>query len=233
MLARPPERSMKVDKGRILLAIALIIFVFSLLALLFWDFVRDTIVVPIYRFLWVSGLILKSIPQGAYLAALIVASIVIGLHTLRVMTLSRIGQRFADNSPQTDNSRYVYWKRLCANVYTSPFSQGQFSSEARKLTLAILAYQEGIEASEAEMRVSNGTLTVPNPIRNLIQRLPIQDSKPTSKRTPNPVLRVRRMLLREDPLRDPRIDNQLAEIISFIEQRLEINRAGNQPNGSS
>ena len=223
---------MKFDKGRILLAFALIAFVFSLLTLLFWDFVRDTVVIPVYRLLLESGLILKSIPQGEYLALLMGISLVIGLSTLRVMTVTPNGRHIEGNTPHSDDTRYAYWKRLCANIYRSTFSKEKFTWEARKLILSILANQEGIEADEVEVRVSKGSLAVPEPIRNLIGRSTIQDAKSKFQRTSNPVIRLRRLILKADSPPDPQIDSQLAEIIRFIEQCLEINRGGDQTNAS-
>lgn len=77
---------MAVDKARIGLVFILLVLLFSILALVYWDFVRDTIIIPIYYIIWVIGLILKSIPQGVYYA-------VVKYPVFEDKCLRRFGQR--------------------------------------------------------------------------------------------------------------------------------------------
>jgi hypothetical protein len=76
---------MKLNRTTVGLVFVLVVLMFSILTLLYWDFVRDTVIIPVYYLLWVGSLILKSIPQGAYLAILIFISAIIGWNTLEAV----------------------------------------------------------------------------------------------------------------------------------------------------
>lgn len=216
--------TMKFDKRRVALVFVLVTLIFSILTLLYWDFIRDTVIVPVYYLIWVSSLILKSIPQVGYLALIILISIMIAWNTLAHVKVRQLTRKVDGNHPQA-TTRYLNWRTLCANMYSSAFSRNQFAREARKLILSILAYQEGIDISEAEVLVRIGTLSVPDSIRNLIQQKDIQTSTLAPHGTKNVILRLRRFFLKVESQKDPQIDSQVAEIIDFIEHRLEINRA--------
>jgi hypothetical protein len=216
------------DKAKIILVFVLLVLLFSVLTLIFWDFIRDVIIVPIYYFLWEISLVLKSIPEGIYLALLVFLSVIIGFNTLASLRVERQTKRLERERSESD-TRYLHWKSLCANMDVNPFTLDRFAWEARKLILSIFAYEQGIDIADAEMLVQNGNVDVPDTIRNLI----------TEKRMPATGLRVnrmaramvclRRLFFKIEAENDPQIDALVGEIISFIEQRLEINHAGNQP----
>jgi hypothetical protein len=222
---------MKIDKKRFALVLALVVFVFGVLALFYWNFVRDTIAVPIYYLLWVGDLILRSISQGVYLAFLVLLGIFIGINTVLGIRARRTTGEYEQNQFQA--TRYQHWKNLCTGLSTGRFSREMFASEARKLLLAILAYQENIDISEVEARVRDGTLQVPHPIKHLIQHKEIETPKQTVSIAQKVMFRLRRLFYSAESLSNPQIERQVAEIISFIERQLEISHAGNQPESQS
>lgn len=208
---------MKIDKWRIVFVLALALFFFAALILFFWDFVRETVVIPIYYLIWLGDLVLKSIPQYAYLGGLVVASILIALNTLRRIRISRALLREAREQPESA-TRYLFWKKLTTNVYSSPFARSQFAWESRKLLLSILASQEGVSLPEIEVMVRDGRLNVPPSVKSLIGSRELQISeRPAHSRDRN-----------STKYRDPALTQQVHEIISFIEYRLEITHAGKQ-----
>lgn len=219
---------MTLNKARIILAFVLFVLFFGILTLLFWDFVRDTIIVPIYYFMWVIGLILKSIPQGVYFAFLVFLSLIMGLKALESTQVERHIERREGDQPQAD-TQYLRWRSLCADMDISPFSRQRFAWEARKLILSVLAYERGTDIAEVETLVRTGMLDVPDAIRNLIEKKRIPDAKLPLNRIASAIFRVRRLLLKADSKTDPQIDSLVAEIIGFIEHHLEISHAGNRP----
>src|SRR4051812_1213802 len=72
----------KINKVRVLVAVLVVAFIFSILTLLFWTFVRDTIVIPVYYLVWVSGLLINSVPQGLFAGLLALIGLVIAFNTL-------------------------------------------------------------------------------------------------------------------------------------------------------
>ena len=216
------------NKAKIGIVFVLALLVFSALTLLYWDFVRDTIIIPIYYFMWVGNLTLKSIPQQAFLALLMIISILIGLNTFIGIGAKATPKGFADEPSQTD-SRYASWKKLCSNLSSSSFARDTFAWEARKLIIAILAYQNGIDPIEVEVRIKSETLMVPPAIKDLIQYKKIKDPPPVSQENESIIVRLRRLLLKQEPQNKPPIDSPIVEIVAFIEHQLENNHVTNQP----
>jgi hypothetical protein len=217
---------MKSDRLKILLAFVVVALIFSLLSLVYWDFVRDAIVTPIYYVMWMGDLTLKSIPQEVFLALLLLLCIIIG-----VSTLERIRSRQAAPEGQRGHSiggtRYLFWKKLCDHLDTSQFSRNHFASETRRLILSILASQEGVDVFEVEKLVATGDIAVPDSVRNLILKQEMRASKAPQNRTENWISWLRGLIFGADAPHDSQIDQQADEIVRFIEQRLEITRDGN------
>ena len=130
---------MNSNKTRLAFAVMTIALVFAILSLIFWDFVREAIVIPIYYLIWVGTLILKSIPQAAYLVLLILIGLVIGTNALRSIRVKPIVQHHPQNYSKA-STRYWFWRKLLTYFNRSQVSWDSFAWEARKLTLSILAY---------------------------------------------------------------------------------------------
>jgi hypothetical protein len=218
---------MRANKVRVGLVFVAVVLIFSTLTLLYWDFVRETIIIPIYYLLWVADLTLKSIPQGVYLALLIFICILIGWNTLINVRFQPISRHFVGSRPQTD-ARYTHWKRLYSNLHSSSFGRETFVWEARKLVLSILAHQYGIEVTDVEARVRDGRLPLPNSIEELIRLKTIPNAEAAVNAAENPIVRLRRLFFRgAKSQNDPQIDHFVNEMVLFIEHQLEINHAGN------
>lgn len=217
---------MQSNKVKIALALLVVIIIFSVLSWLYWDFVREAIATPIYFMLWLGDLTLKSIPQEVFLALLVVMSVLIGLNTLANVRAKRLAVE-RERSPSAGISRYMEWKRLCETQVSNQFVRNQFAWETRKMILRLLAYQEGIDIEAAEEMVKNGSLEVPDVVRNLMRRQEIPVSYRAQESFRNPFLWLRQVLLGIDLANTTPIDPFADEIVAFIEQRLEINHAGN------
>ncbi len=212
---------MTINQRKMGIVLVVVILAFSLLTLIYWSFVRDTIIIPIYYVIWVGDLALKSVPQGAYLAVLILISLMIGVNTLLSMRVRRSTRGVGEIHTPND-SRYTYWKKLCSNLYSSPFAQDSFAWESRKLILSIFAYQNGIEIPEVEAMIRNNVLSVPAVIKKLIEEKKIRNFIDNPQPSENIIFRLRRWLF---PVEDPQkksIDDAVAEIVAYIEHLLEI-----------
>lgn len=215
-------------RAKIGIAAAATVVLFAVLTLIFWDFMRDTVVTPLYELLWVGDLFLKSLPQGIYLVVVIAISIVIGSNALQSLQSRSLVQN-SHNPRSMDSARYVFWRRLYEHLTGSQFSRNHFAAESRKLILSILAYQEALDVSIVEARIMDGSVIVPSAVKYLIQYREI----PTSTRigTSNNSLRfwLRTRFIKPQRMLDPYIDQQVNEIVEFIEHRLEITYAENPP----
>ncbi len=210
----------------LLWAFALFVLIFSVLTILFWSFVSDTILVPIYYCLWVCGLTINSVPQGVYLTLLAILSIVLGAKTLRG---PRRPRKLSQAVPRQGNpgTRYLHWSLLCDQAQRNWFSKGQLALEARHLILSILAFERGVDLLEAESMVREGVLELPEMLREVVERKRIPDT--STRRIANVLSWLRRPHRGLAASSDPQVDQFLNELIRFAEKHLEINTyAGNE-----
>src|SRR5262249_30810276 len=112
---------MRIDRTKLALASLLVVIIFLILAGFFWNFVRDTIAVPIYYLMWLGDLTLKSIPQGVFLGFLVVLLVLIGLNALLAVRLSGDVER-AESRPEPSQARYHFWRYHCGQLKSSAYS---------------------------------------------------------------------------------------------------------------
>ena len=220
----------KINKVRVAVAVLVVAFIFSLLTLLFWTFVRDTIVIPVYYFVWVAGLVINSIPQGIFAGLLAIIGLVIAFNTLT--SLPRRSTALAPaKAPMQVDTRYQHWRRLSENLYISRFSRNLFMADARRLILSILAYENGIEVAEVTELLKAGTLELPAGVGTLFAQRDNQDELQEALPTEPLLQRLRRRLRlgSTEPARNPQLEALVADIMDFIEYHLEKAYAGNQP----
>lgn len=217
------------NKTRLVFALAASTVIFGILTLIFWEFMRDTVVLPVYDLLRLVNLFLKSVSQEIYLGLLILVSVLIGISALRGGQ-SRPAVRSSVPDIAKDSARYLLWRRLYNDLSASQFSRNRFAWETRRMILLILADQEGIDASQVEANIINGALSVPESVRHLIRHRHIEVASPASTADPHPVWRLYRFLFRQAaPAHAAFVDPHVEEIVAFIEHRLEITHVAASP----
>src|SRR5215472_12976196 len=112
---------MKIDRAKFALASLMVVIICLILAGFFWNFVRDTIAVPIYYLMWLGDLTLKSIPQGVFLGFLVVLFVLIGLNALLAVRVSGEVESAASR-PVQSQARYHFWRYHCAQLNSSAYS---------------------------------------------------------------------------------------------------------------
>ncbi len=212
---------MKLSKGSLGWVIVTVLAIFSTLTWLFWDFVRDGIVVPIYYLIWLVRLILNSIPQVIFLILLVFVCFMIALNTLLKLQ-SRQYKQAASRYRFIEGGRYLFWNRLLTNLRSNPFSRDEFALEARKLILEILSYQEGVDIHGIEQMVAENKISVPASVMQLVLSRKLQFPPEKGNSLRRKIARLLRRSFPEDTLGEQMIDEQAKEIIHFIEDRLEI-----------
>ena len=219
---------MKLDKARLGWTGLAVLVIFSILAWLFWDFVRDVIVIPIYYLVWLANLVLKSTPQGPLLILLVVTCFFIALNTL-ARARSRPVDRGSYRPGYKAGGRYLFWSHLLTRLRSNPFIRDNFAIDAVSLLQSILAYQEGVDIHEVEQLVAAKSIEMPASVEQLILFRRLTPLPKTNKSIPYKLLRFARRLVRPTPQDDQAIDEQAEEILSFIEYRLGIQHKEDRP----
>ncbi len=202
-----------------LLVFVTFVLIFSVVTVLFWSFMTEHFLAPIYYFLWICGLVINSVPQGIYLAGLVILSIGMGWRTLGSVPINRLRQsRIYDQS--NPNTRYQHWLILVTHAHGTWFSQNRFVSASRELILSILASEQGIDQLEAEKLVQNGGLDLPDILRDVIVSKHIP--QPSTRRRPRLLYWLRIPARQRNTSSDLYVDQFLTALIDFAEYHLEI-----------
>ncbi len=219
MLVIQKEASMpkRVEFGLVVLAILVL---FGSLAVFFWDFVRDTVVLPLYYVVWVGGLVLNGIPQQAFLALIVVVSLWIALDVLlRAQGAPLADQR--DSRLPRGTSRYREWIKR-SGPSSGELAHRTLAGEVRQLILSVLVFQEGLDLAQAERSVADRSLVIPERIRSLIVSKQFQPREANPNRMSRVIRRVRGWLDKPIPSDAALVDEQIDEILQFLESRLEM-----------
>jgi len=212
---------MKLPRTQAAVAILAVLVIFGILTLAFWNFVRDTIVIPIYYLFWEGGLIINSISQNAYLIILSGIILLIALGSLRNIQWEG-SEALPDAQLKRVPTRLQFWARVCGNLQSSGFARDNLASEARKLILAILSYQEGIDPMQLEQMILASQYRVPDPVMFLFVHHRFNETSASEKSIRGIVQNLRYWLLRQPRPVDPSLEDQVEGILNFIENRLEI-----------
>lgn len=223
-----PEGRTKLNRGQVGRALLAVALIFGVLTLVFWDFVRETIVIPIYYLFWYGGLVVNSIPQAVYLLLLVAVAVVIGLNTLSRLEARGAYGRRAGAIGFEDQSRYQFWLRLCASAPSSEFSRSNLAREIRNLLLAIWAYQHGTGIAEAEQHFLNGAEPRPAAVDRLMRHKELAYDLLPPQRFSGLRRRLQQLLRRPEPPDAPVTNPALEDIVHYIESQLEIARDGNR-----
>jgi len=218
---------MKLNKVRVSLIFIAVLYIISLVFVVFWDVIRDQIIIPIYYLVWIVGLLLKSISQKVYLALLVLGCVIIGVNNL-IKIRVKGGKKPAEHISYAGNSRYRFWSRLLSYSMTSEFFRWDFVLEARRLILSIFAFQEGLDTSQVEQGIANHSISVPIIVKQLVNQRELPIDAPPKNWVDTWVTQIRNWLNIPETQPDPKISGKIEEIIDFIEERLEITQNGNR-----
>jgi hypothetical protein len=217
---------MKTERVRISLIFIAVLYIISILCVVFWNVVREQIIIPVYYLVWIGSLILKSISQKVFLGLLIIGCLIIGVNTIKNLQVKKLQKRSEKNQPSS-TSRYRFWSKLLYHSLTSEFFRWEFALEARKLIFSIFSYQEGLNPEEAELKIKRHELRVPDSVKQLVEKREIPLDTPIKNWIENWVEKIRQVFRGQDSQIDPRGDEHIEAIIQFIEDRLEITHDGN------
>jgi hypothetical protein len=164
---------------------------------------------------------LKSIPQGLFVILLAAACLGIALNTVFKIQ-SREDSQAAIRYRSSGGGRYQFWNRIFVSLQRSPFSRDDFAFEARKLILAILAYQEGVDLATVEQRIVEQKISVPPGVMQLVLTKKLAFPLKKENSLGRKLARFFRRPFGDQAQGEPMVEAQAKEIIQFIEFRLEI-----------
>lgn len=206
--------------SRQVLAVALVLLATGAIAFVLRDAVREFIVLPLAYLLWLADLVLRSVPQVAFLALLVILA---GVLVLRGFGRPASPERRSATGAgvRREATRFGYWVRQFDRCEDSAFASERLAMELRELVARILADEERLSPDEVVARVRDGSLSVPAEVRALMTRP--QDWLATGQADPLSRL-IRRICaalrLPVPPVAQSELDARLLGVITYIENRL-------------
>ena len=200
------------------------ILVLGLLTVIFWDFVSQNVILPIYSFFILAVYGINSVQQSIYLFLLILiatAGSVVFLGSAFSQDKPPQYGSFAQYAIDIDNP-YAYWKMHTGNLTRNVFSNEEFARVSRKLLLEMLAYQEHRDPIETEMMILRQELELPPEVQYVIEHRKLRASAQEANWFQRQWRRILRWINRDNHTPTTEALQEVEAIITFLEQRLEI-----------
>lgn len=207
-----------------LLMAALVLIGVGVLTFALRDVVRETVVIPLAYAAWLTDLLLRSLPQGLFLAVLLIISAVVVVRGLLQVGAHDGGMSFHPVA-RSPRSRLGFWMRQLGNLDHSQFAREQTSQEMRNLMLRTLAHTHQLTADEVMAHIRSGALSMPPEIEALLRNWQgwLQAEGRDSRHVLGSLWRRLRDVLR--PTRrmtdqDTRLNDKLTAAIDYLEAQL-------------
>jgi hypothetical protein len=165
-----PTLRQQITPGRLALAAGVVVITL-VLALALRDFVRASIVLPLYNFFWIIWLALQSLHQAVWWVMLLAIGLIVALRSLRGPRLPAIHTNQISGRGYT-SSRYFYWRYGLESQALSPFSRERIRRDLQGLVLKVLASQLRTEPEEVRGRLQAGEFDLPQSVANLFVYTP-------------------------------------------------------------
>ena len=138
-----------------------LVLLLAIVTFLLGDTLRDSVVEPLYRSLYILRLGYLTIPQGWQWAVLIGTGITIGFRSLYIQ---RMRTRDRLEVPVQERSRLESWARWIALAQEGQFFQLHMARKLGDLVLEIMAHREGQSVEIVRENVRGKILVVPDEI---------------------------------------------------------------------
>lgn len=167
------ETFRSINPKRLILSIVILLAISAALLLFARDLIREVFVIPISYLIWIIGIFARTTPQIFFWIGLLVISALIAYRSLW-------GRRRIEAPPSIDmldlltlnapsQGRVSFWRIKTALLRNSgTYYQVGFHNTLGRLLLDLLAYRYRLTPSQVEDRLEEGTLDVPDDIRQYV-----------------------------------------------------------------
>jgi hypothetical protein len=220
---------MKIDRLKILIAAGVLILVLALAALLLipGDFLRDSIVYPIYYAFWSVKILLESLDQTVCWGVLIVAGFIAAIASLGLL-LRPVKTVDEELPPAKDRSRFRFWLVKCLKMDVNEMYRDDLTYSLWRLLRDVLIYQENSDWKEIMRRAYAGQLDIPHELVAFLSNRRLVEPSPRKRFFE----RVRVFFLPADQTLNldaaSEMQKRTEAVIQYLEERLELNHDHNE-----
>jgi hypothetical protein len=158
------ETYMKTRRTFIILGITLIINL--VLAVVFRDFIRENVLIPILYLVFYTRLFLKSLGETCLWPLMIILVVLI---SIRFFYLRKKGHPkvygYREEPGPVEDGRVAFWMRFIKHKSLGMENLSLVAFRLKELVSSVIAYQENLSQNELEDAVSQGSLRIPGEIQ--------------------------------------------------------------------
>jgi len=216
---------MKMKKVGSTVVILITLSLCGVLIFFFWDIFKTHVVLPLYGLLILINFGINSVSQGIFLFLLAAVCLVFILHSLNRVFGKDVVEEYTPIVAYGIEvvTRYEFWRNQCSHLNKNSFSHQEFILSIRRLILNILANQEHKEIFEIEQQIKNRKLEVPESVCEFLCERRLRVAPPNRNWVGRMIYRIQQLIGYSTETKIPAaLELQIAEIIEFIEYRLEI-----------
>lgn len=151
--------------NRLLLA-GLVLLLAIPLMLILKDVVREVVLIPLWRVLWLLSLVLRAIPQVFFWGALLV--IILFLAVKSLARQEKPIKKVWDVEPGYPG-RVMIWAQRVYLMERGEYSRRYMAQRLRRLVLEVLAYSERLNIEQVRQRLKTGELDTPPEVQACLQ----------------------------------------------------------------
>jgi hypothetical protein len=206
---------------RVVILISVILFVNLILAIVFRDFIRENVLIPILYLFWYIRLFLRSLGEICLWPIILVILVVISLIILRQKKkLEQVERGFPEAADQVEEGRVAFWMKYIHRQSMGIENLSFISFRMKELVLSVLAYQENLTTAELEFELDRGNISIPEELRNIMQsKDQAIKSMTRSASLKNRVLRWFRSQSKSSQGAD---NPEMVKLVRYLEAQLEI-----------
>jgi hypothetical protein len=170
-----------IHNRRVIFLIAVVLVASLVLAIIYRDFIRDNVLIPILYLFWYIRLFLSSLGEVCLWPIALLIMVFISLFVLRKRKNSLFeDRRYSEAHDHVEEGRVAFWMKYIRRQSLGAENLGFASFRMKELVLSVLAYQENLTNAELEAEIGQGQVQIPEDLRNILQWAD-QTSKPMTK----------------------------------------------------
>jgi hypothetical protein len=211
---------MQINRRTILL-VFFILLVNVILAVIFRDWIRENLLIPILYLVWYVDIFLHSLGQTCLWPLLVALAGFIALRLMRSRKKQRQNARGSEYlQSRTEESRIAFWAKNIRRRMAGEASLGLSSHRLKELVISVLAYQENLTPQELEQELAMGRRKFPDSVLHLMKTEEEINRDSTDKKGFwNQLLGMLGLASNSSKLAG---GAQLSEAVKFLEDQLEI-----------
>jgi hypothetical protein len=154
---------------RVVVLIVVILFMNLLLAIIFRDFIRENVLIPILYLFWYIRLFLRSLGEICLWPIILM---ILGIISLAILRKSKKPEQedrgYTEATAQVEEGRVGFWMKYIRRQSIGTENLSFASFRMKELVLSVLAYQENLSNAELESEMDLGNISVPEELRNIV-----------------------------------------------------------------